>query len=251
MGQYQDSITSFEAIMEASPDYHTGFNLLLCYFAIGDREKMKRGFQRLTSIVSPAIEQDEDRSPGWTEEPIEDHVVFDEDNLREIAREKKATNNRYILMSAKLIASSIEGDFAAGYDWMIECLKNSANSHMASELEISKSLQYLKTKDFSMAIECLKSFEKKDRKLVGTASTNLSFLYFLEGDYKNSEYYADVAIENDRYNSKAQTNKGNIYFAKGQLSRAKDYYQEVIGMDASCTESMYNLGNKELMSSYF
>lgn len=35
MGQYPDAITSFESIMEEKSDYHTGFNLLLCYFAMG------------------------------------------------------------------------------------------------------------------------------------------------------------------------------------------------------------------------
>ena len=59
MGQFQDAVTSFEAIMEGNPDYHTGFNLILCYFALGDKDKMKRGFQRLCSIVPQQIEQNE------------------------------------------------------------------------------------------------------------------------------------------------------------------------------------------------
>ncbi|KAJ3277140.1 Intraflagellar transport protein 88 [Terramyces sp. JEL0728] len=249
MGQFQDAITSLEAIMEGNPEMQTGFNLVLCYFAIGDKEKMKRGFQRLISIPPPNIEQNDENNRIFKDEPIEDHEVFDEDALRAIAREKKKAAHRYIVLAAKLIAPSIEANFSVGYDWMVEVLKASSNTNMASELEIAKSVQYLKTKDFQQALESLKAFEKKDQKLVGTASTNLSFLYFLEGDYKNSEYYADVAIEHDRYNSKAQTNKGNCYFVKGtrklnigQLAKARDHYQEVIGMDAVCTEAMYNLG---------
>jgi intraflagellar transport protein 88 len=241
MGQYQDAITSFEAIMEAYPDYHTGFNLVLSYFAIGDREKMKRGFQRLVSINLPPIE-DNDEGNFFKDEPIEDQAVFDEDALRAISRGRKKIADRYILLAAKLVAPNIDVNFSAGYDWMVEVLKASSNSHMASELEIAKSVQYLKTKDFQKAIECLKEFERKDQKLVGTAATNLSFLYFLDGDLKNSEHYCDVAIDHDRYNSKAQTNKGNIYFANDQLTRAKEQYQEVIGVDALCTEAMYNLG---------
>ncbi|KAJ3260309.1 Intraflagellar transport protein 88 [Boothiomyces macroporosus] len=235
MGQFQDAITSFEAIMEGNPDMQTGFNLVLCYFAIGDKDKMKRGFQRLVSIPPPNIEQNDENNRIFKDEPIEDHEVFDEDALRAIAREKKKAAHRYIILAAKLVAPSIEANFSAGYDWMVEVLKASSNNNMASELEIAKSVQYLKTKDFQQALESLKAFEKKDQKLVGTASTNLSFLYFLEGDYKNSEYYADIAIDHDRYNSKAQTNKG-------QLAKARDHYQEVIGMDAVCTEAMYNLG---------
>lgn len=35
----------------------------------------------------------------------------------------------------------------------------------------------MKKKNFEKAVETLKAFEKKDQKMVGTASTNLSFLY--------------------------------------------------------------------------
>lgn len=192
-----------------------GFNLVLCYFALGDREKMKRGFQRLISLNPIAVEQNDDGSPIFKDEPIDDQEVFNEDSLRAVSRERRKAADRYILLSAKLVAPAIEGNFSDGFDWMIDGLKASSNSHMASELEIAKSVQYLKTKDFQKAIECLKEFEKKDQKLVGTAATNLSFLYFLDGDYDNSDHYVNVAIENDRYNSKAQTNRGNIYFAKG------------------------------------
>ena len=187
----------------------------MCYFALGDREKMKRGFQRLVSINQLPVEQNEDGSPIFKDDPIEDHEVFNEDSLRAVSRERRHAANRYILMAAKLVAPSIEPNFSNGFDWMVDVIKASSNAHMASELEIAKSVQYLKSKDFQKAIECLKEFEKKDQKLVGTAATNLSFLYYLDGDLKNSEHYADVAIEHDRYNSKAQTNKGNIYFARG------------------------------------
>nr|KAJ3419677.1 Intraflagellar transport protein 88 [Polyrhizophydium stewartii] len=256
MGQFQDAITSLEAIMEGSPDHHTGksmwltlrlgcFNLVLCYFATGDREKMKRGFQRLISIVPPAIEQNDDIiGPSSKDEPIEDHEVFNQDALRAISRDRKKAAERYITLAAKLIAPSvIDTSFSAGYDWIIDALKSSpSNADMASDLEIAKSIQYLKTKDFAQAIETLKTFEKKDPKLVGTASTNLSFLYFLEGDYRQSEKYADIAIEHDRYNAKAQTNRGNCDFMRGQLDRARDRYHEAVSVDAVCTEAMYNLG---------
>lgn len=50
MGQYNDAITSFEHIMQEEPDFKTGFNLILCYFALGDRDKMKRAFQKLLTV---------------------------------------------------------------------------------------------------------------------------------------------------------------------------------------------------------
>lgn len=50
MGQYSDAITSFEHIMSEAPSFKTGFNLILCYFALGDRDKMKRAFQKLLTV---------------------------------------------------------------------------------------------------------------------------------------------------------------------------------------------------------
>lgn len=59
MGQYSDAITSFEHIMSESPNIKTGFNLILCYYAIGDRERMKKAFQKLISV--PLGIDDEDK----------------------------------------------------------------------------------------------------------------------------------------------------------------------------------------------
>ncbi len=50
MGQYSDAMTSFEHIMSESPNIKTGFNLILCYYALGDRERMKMAFQKLISV---------------------------------------------------------------------------------------------------------------------------------------------------------------------------------------------------------
>ena len=50
MGQYSDAITSFEHIMSESPNFKTGFNLLLCYFSLGDRSKMHSAFQQLLTV---------------------------------------------------------------------------------------------------------------------------------------------------------------------------------------------------------
>tara|TARA_B110000305_G_scaffold205436_1_gene235629 strand:+ start:43 stop:222 length:180 start_codon:yes stop_codon:yes gene_type:complete len=54
----------------------------------------------------------------------------------------------------------------------------------------------------------LKSFEKKDQNMKAMAATNLSFIYFLEGDLESANQYADLAVRNSRYNAKALVNKG-------------------------------------------
>ena len=51
MGQYSDAITSFEHIMTESPNVKTGFSLILCYYAVGDKEKMKKAFQKLDNTL--------------------------------------------------------------------------------------------------------------------------------------------------------------------------------------------------------
>lgn len=257
LAQYPDAITSFESIMETSPDFSAGFNLLVCYFALGDREKMQRGFQRLVATKIPVIEKfDEGEAilqsatksnkiaPGHTkgEELIDDQEVFRHDSLRAIARERKKEAEKYISMAAKLIAPVIADDTSIGFDWVIDTLSNSPHAEIASDLEISRSVFFLKAKQFDKAIETLKAFEKKDPKLLGTAATNLSFLYYLDGDLKSAEKYADLAVQSDRYNAKALTNKGNCFLRKGDIEKAKQFYSEAISVDAVCTDALFNLG---------
>lgn len=78
--------------------------------------------------------------------------------------------------------------------------------------------------------------------MMARAATNISFLYFIEKNYRNAEKYADIAIKNDRYNAKALVNKGNCLFLKEEYEQAKEYYLEAIGVEADCVEAIYNLG---------
>ena len=50
LGQFVDAIQSYEMIAETMPDAKTAFNLIICYYAIGDKEKMKRGFVQLLNV---------------------------------------------------------------------------------------------------------------------------------------------------------------------------------------------------------
>ena len=59
LGQFQDAISSYEQIMEGAPDLQTGFNLVLCYYASGEKERMKKAFSRLLSVRELGME-DED-----------------------------------------------------------------------------------------------------------------------------------------------------------------------------------------------
>ncbi|XP_065751894.1 intraflagellar transport protein 88 homolog isoform X3 [Phocoena phocoena] len=212
------------------------------YFAVGDREKMKKAFQKLIAVP---LETDEDGkyiSPN--DDPHTNLVIeaIKNDHLRQMERERKAMAEKYIMTAAKLIAPVIETSFAVGYDWCVEVVKASQYVELANDLEINKAIMYLRQKDFNQAVETLKMFEKKDSSVKSAAATNLSFLYYLENEFSQASSYADLAVNSDRYNPSALTNKGNTVFANGDYEKAAEFYKEALRNDSSCTEALYNIG---------
>ncbi|KAL4609141.1 hypothetical protein GN956_G24396 [Arapaima gigas] len=242
MGQYSDAITSFEHIMSESPNIRTGFNLILCYYAIGDRDKMKKSFQKLISV--PLGIEDEEKYIPPNDDPHANLVLeaIKNDQLHQMERDRKALAEKFIMTSAKLIAPAIESSFAAGFDWCVEMVKSSPYVELANDLEINKAITYLRQRDFNQAVETLKMFEKKESRVKSAASTNLSFLYFLEKDYEQADRYADLAMMADRYNPAALVNKGNTLWVRGDHEKAAEFYKEALRNDSSCTEGLYNLG---------
>lgn len=61
----------------------------------------------------------------------------------------------------------------------VEQIKSSPYLDLANDLEIHKALMYLKERDFTQAVDILKTFEKKETDVKCQAATNLSFIYFL------------------------------------------------------------------------
>ncbi|CAD5117479.1 DgyrCDS6248 [Dimorphilus gyrociliatus] len=251
LGQYNDAVTSLEVIMQEEPDMRTGLNLVLCYFALGDKEKMKKTFQRMLT-VDLKIDDDEKYAPHPDDAQ---HTlileVIKNDSLRQIERERRNTAERCIKTAAKLISPAIEHSFTAGYDWCMDQVKTSNFMELAHDLEIDKAIGYLKKKDFAQAVDALKSFEKKDTKVACTAATNLSFLYYVSGeesDLNQADKYADLALTADKYNPPALVNKGNIYFKRRDYEKAREFYKEALQNDSSCVEALYNAGlcNKKL-----
>ncbi|XP_016059034.1 PREDICTED: intraflagellar transport protein 88 homolog isoform X1 [Miniopterus natalensis] len=241
-GQYSDAINSFEHIMSMAPNLKAGFNLILSYFAVGDREKMKKAFQKLIAVPLEIDEDDKYIPPS--DDPHTNLVIeaIKNDHLRQMEHERKSMAEKYIMTAAKLIAPVIETSFAVGYDWCVEVVKASQYVELANDLEINKAITYLRQKDFNQAIETLKMFEKKDSRVKSAAATNLSFLYYLENEFAQASSYADLAVNSDRYNPSALTNKGNTVFANGDYEKAAEFYKEALRNDSSCTEALYNIG---------
>uniref|UniRef100_A0A8D1S5F2 Intraflagellar transport protein 88 homolog n=1 Tax=Sus scrofa TaxID=9823 RepID=A0A8D1S5F2_PIG len=152
-GQYSDAVNSFEHIMSTAPNLKAGFNLILSYFALGDREKMKKAFQKLIAVALEIDEDDKYVSPS--DDPHTNLVIeaIKNDHLRQMERERKAMAEKYIMTAAKLIAPVIETSFAVGYDWCVEVVKASPYVELANDLEINKAVTYLKQKDFHQVRE--------------------------------------------------------------------------------------------------
>ena len=246
--QYFDAINTYEEILDKAPDFETAFNLMLCYFTKGENDKMKNNFCEIISIET--MGDNEEQNFDDDEDNKDGNGDYKGDPLTVELKERKAKASKYILDSAKLIAPVIEEDVLEGYNWVIEILKGSKSAYQGvqSEIEIKKAVCYINQKEINKAIETLKAFEKKDMEMMARASTNISFLYFLEADYRNSEKYADMALNYDRYNANALVNKGNCLYMKNDFKGAKNNYLEAIGVAADCVEALYNLAlvNKKL-----
>jgi intraflagellar transport protein 88 len=115
--------------MEGSPDFQIGYNLILCYYALGDTEKMKKGFIKLLSIEIPGEEEEEDEDPNYAN-----------DSLGEYIKEKRREAFKYIGDAAKLIANLIEDEWDQGYDWILEQLRAADFQVVESEIEIHKAV---------------------------------------------------------------------------------------------------------------
>eukprot|EP00659_Diplonema_papillatum_P015534 gene15534-23705_t len=247
LGQYQDAINHYEVIMKDSSDIQTGFNLLLCYYILRDKDRMKRQFLKLLAIKLAGVTEDDEEEDEHESDKAGMQLV--EDSLLSELRERRKQHSHYILTAGRLIAPVIDGDWEKGFEFVVNSFKQTRFSdikqprtRLTSEMEMCWALQYLKMQKYDRAIECLKAFEKKDKTLKARAACNLSYLYFLEGDYENGDSYANMSVEADKYNARALVNKGNFLYVRKDYDKAKEYYLEALSVEADCIEALYNLG---------
>ena len=175
LGQYQDAIHTLEAIMDAAVidktgkdapgkpagaagaggrtgsagagsglsvgggDVQTGFNLLVCYFALGDKEKMKKGFSGLLALEDVrGLREDDDEEDEAEDDDLlktaaerkdeaetaaDRQLLSHHDELTVQRRDRQRSIQRYLILAARLIAPCIEQTVEAGFDWVIEELR--------------------------------------------------------------------------------------------------------------------------------
>merc|ERR1711976_366987 len=57
--QFFDAINVYEEVLDKAPDFETAFNLMICYYTIGDKEKMKNNFHEMLHIETLGDEEEE------------------------------------------------------------------------------------------------------------------------------------------------------------------------------------------------
>jgi len=204
--------------------FRTAYHLLLCYLALGQTEKMKRAFVKMVSTVAaPPGEQDEEeegeddregevdeerevrkaamggREEGLSVDTTEERKEERPDFLREEMRRRRKEAAHYLLQAGKLIAPVVDGGgWNDGFRWVVEALRRGNHDDVSCQVELERALAFLRDKQFDAAVEVLKAFEKKDEKMKALAASNLSFIYFLEGELDLAEEYAEMAIKQNR-----------------------------------------------------
>ncbi|XP_055843494.1 intraflagellar transport protein 88 homolog [Episyrphus balteatus] len=244
MGQYSDAATSFEFVMSDRPDVRSGIHLVLCYFAMGDVEKIRNAFR---SLVDIQIENEDDiKIQTFIEENEESKSVFEMLKTDEFAIYNKMKRNsvkKAITMVVDLISPVIEENYNDGYYWCIEIIKTSSNlSWLASDLELNKALVYLRQNDVNQAIETLRMYEKKDENMAANALTNLSFIYLHIGDMDNARLCTNQFLEMDRNNPSALVNSAVCDMKAGDFNNAKQKLENAIDDQPDMFEANYNLG---------
>ncbi|XP_074034344.1 intraflagellar transport protein 88-like protein nompB isoform X4 [Leptinotarsa decemlineata] len=241
MGQWEEAVSSLEYIMSEQACHRAGLHLVTCCRALEDKERMRTAFSLLLSV--PLNIEDEEKYNLEQDSP-EDALIalaIQNDDLHNYENQKRKEAEYCILTAAKLIAPFIEDSFSEGYDWCVATIKNSEYARLASDLEINKAVMFLKQKQLPEAIATLKAFER-DSNIAINAAVNLSFIYYLQGDYDNAVKYGEVVEKANAKSADGFVNYGASLMAKGNLDEAILCFQKALECDPTFFEAIFNLG---------
>ncbi|PAV85370.1 hypothetical protein WR25_07229 isoform D [Diploscapter pachys] len=240
MGKYEDALSTFEHCLDEKPDFKTALNLVLTTYCIEDVEKMRESFQKLLDV---SLEESDDNKIHDKENVLMNQVL-NSDSLKQYERQKRSEAERAILTAAKVISPAIAPDYASGYEWCVETIKQSVHAELATELEMSKAGELLRKGDLEGAIDVLKVFHSQETKIASAAANNLCMIRLLQGGAKlvEAQDYAEQALKLDHYNANTLVNSGNIAYLNGELDKAATLYKEALNNEATCVQALYNLG---------
>ena len=280
MGQYTDAASTFEDVADLnaavaastsvdgekrrSPDVVTLFNLVVCHYATGDAEKMRRAFLALLSLRAYESDEEDEEGAAIDAAVSENALVAlretaeTGDALRAELRERRRAARDVIMRAARLVGPEIAATSELGYAILADEMRKAGYTTLANELEMAKALGYLRLKSTSRAgadgeksafeegRAALTAFETADDPAArGGAAANLAFLYLQEGDAEKAASFADAAVAHDKYDARALVNKGCVLLNRGDeksLAAATACFESALALEADCVEARYNLG---------
>lgn len=107
--RFGKAIEMYEDIMNETPEFDVGFNLIVCLYALGEKDKMRTWFERLLMIDIPGVDEEEQEELMQMKDKT-DKALRERDPLREYLTEKKKEALQYVSSAAKLVAPFINGD---------------------------------------------------------------------------------------------------------------------------------------------
>lgn len=268
MGQYADAASTFESALDMAPDHQAAFNLLVCCYALGDKEGMMAAFQRLLTVPglaeAKALQEEEDEAQEEEDaSKLRDSIASMKwlqkhegaawagsragDPIKQHKLQQAASIKKSVLTAAQLLSEGATGQqaggFAAGFDWAAEQLRQAGYEQLAAEVLLAKASRHLSAKEVDAAAAVYKGFERRGAAgMPAAAATNLSFLYLLEGDLTAAAHYTDLALKADRYNAQAHVNRGVVLLEAGSLEEALQAFSDAAAIQPLNVQALYNLG---------
>jgi intraflagellar transport protein 88 len=74
--------------MNDTPDFDTGFNVIVCLYALGEKEKMRTMFERLLMIPIPGMDEEEQEELLQLQHKSE-KAIGENDPLKDYLKVKK------------------------------------------------------------------------------------------------------------------------------------------------------------------
>ncbi|CDJ33773.1 intraflagellar transport particle protein, putative [Eimeria mitis] len=272
LGRYLEAAEEYEQAIELAPEdvqsIISGFNLVLCYAAIGDAARMHDAFLMMLSLkkcqIQSLVAEEEELRPQETAReahsaspPVAGATVSGAPPTAAAAEaavaaataaavesseaDERRQADEAVLKAARWLVASGELQPQAAYEGVISTMRQHGFDDLAGELQLELAMQRLREGQVEPAVAAYKAFKLQRPRLLLRASINLCFIFLLEGNIQQANTYADIALKADRRSAKALVNKGCALSLQGQHEEAAALFNEAASVDPHCQEALYNL----------
>ncbi|XP_023172269.2 intraflagellar transport protein 88 homolog isoform X2 [Drosophila hydei] len=232
MGQYADAASSFEFIMSERADIRSGIHLLLCYYAMGDVDKIKSTFRSLCDVQPVETERDLDN---------ENNIMRLQQQAEQAGQAGAAGDNH----SGAEVAI-IDAEAGSSYE-LLNAPKSSANAKNRYVL------QALKTDELATYTKQRRNTEKRSVTMIVDLISPL-----IEENYNDGYNWCIEVIRTSNLSwlaNELELNKALVYLRQNDVNQAIETLQmydrkSESSMTASALTNLsfiyINLGNLEM-----